>query len=39
MLLKARSLRADLQEVLQTVQTTLESVRSLSQALHPGHAR
>jgi signal transduction histidine kinase len=29
------SLRADLQEVLQTVQTTLESVRSLSQALHP----
>jgi signal transduction histidine kinase len=28
-------LRADLQEVLQTVQTTLESVRSLSQALHP----
>ncbi len=29
------SLRADLQEVLLTVQTTLESVRSLSQALHP----
>jgi signal transduction histidine kinase len=29
------SLRADLQEVLQTVQTTLDSVRSLSQALHP----
>jgi signal transduction histidine kinase len=29
------SLRADLQEVLQTVQDTLESVRSLSQALHP----
>jgi signal transduction histidine kinase len=29
------SLRADLQEVLQTVQNTLESVRSLSQALHP----
>jgi signal transduction histidine kinase len=29
------SLRADLQEVLQTVQTTLENVRSLSQALHP----
>jgi len=29
------SLRADLQEVLETVQTTLESVRSLSQALHP----
>ena len=29
------SLRADLQEVLVTVQTTLESVRSLSQALHP----
>jgi signal transduction histidine kinase len=29
------SLHADLQEVLQTVQTTLESVRSLSQALHP----
>jgi len=29
------SLRADLQEVLQTVQTTLESVRTLSQALHP----
>jgi signal transduction histidine kinase len=28
-------LRADLQEVLQTVQTTLDSVRSLSQALHP----
>ena len=28
-------LRADLQEVLQIVQTTLESVRSLSQALHP----
>lgn len=28
-------LRADLQEVLETVQTTLESVRSLSQALHP----
>jgi signal transduction histidine kinase len=29
------SLRADLHEVLETVQTTLESVRSLSQALHP----
>ena len=29
------TLRADLQEVLQTVQATLESVRSLSQALHP----
>jgi len=29
------SLRADLQEVLVTVQDTLESVRSLSQALHP----
>jgi signal transduction histidine kinase len=29
------SLRADLQEVLQIVQTTLESIRSLSQALHP----
>ncbi len=29
------SLRKDLQEVLQTVQTTLDSVRSLSQALHP----
>ena len=29
------TLRADLQEILQTVQTTLESVRSLSQALHP----
>ena len=29
------SLRADLQEVLETVQSTLESVRSLSQALHP----
>ena len=29
------SLRADLQEVLETVQTTLESVRSLSQVLHP----
>jgi signal transduction histidine kinase len=29
------SLRADLQEVLQTVQATLENVRSLSQALHP----
>ena len=29
------SLRADLQEVLQTVQTALDSVRSLSQALHP----
>lgn len=29
------SLRADLQEVLETVQTTLESVRTLSQALHP----
>jgi len=29
------TLRADLQEVLQTVQETLESVRSLSQALHP----
>jgi signal transduction histidine kinase len=28
-------LRADLQEVLETVQTSLESVRSLSQALHP----
>jgi signal transduction histidine kinase len=28
-------LRADLQEVLQIVQSTLESVRSLSQALHP----
>jgi signal transduction histidine kinase len=28
-------LRADLQEVLQIVQTTLENVRSLSQALHP----
>jgi len=28
-------LRADLQEVLQTVQDTLETVRSLSQALHP----
>jgi len=26
---------ADLQEVLQTVQATLENVRSLSQALHP----
>jgi signal transduction histidine kinase len=29
------SLRADLQEVLQIVQGTLDSVRSLSQALHP----
>jgi signal transduction histidine kinase len=29
------TLRADLQEVLQTVQGTLETVRSLSQALHP----
>jgi signal transduction histidine kinase len=29
------SLRADLQEVLETVQSTLDSVRSLSQALHP----
>ena len=29
------ALRADLQEVLETVQSTLESVRSLSQALHP----
>jgi signal transduction histidine kinase len=29
------SLRADLQEVLQTVQDTLATVRSLSQALHP----
>lgn len=29
------SLRNDLQEVLATVQSTLESVRSLSQALHP----
>ncbi len=29
------SLRADLQEVLQTVQTALDTVRSLSQALHP----
>jgi signal transduction histidine kinase len=29
------SLRADLQEVLQTVQATLDNVRSLSQALHP----
>src|SRR5271157_5575747 len=29
------TLKADLQEVLQTVQDTLESVRSLSQALHP----
>ena len=29
------SLRADLQEVLETVQSTLETVRSLSQALHP----
>src|SRR5499427_8926400 len=29
------SLRADLQEVLETAQTTLESVRSLPQALHP----
>ena len=28
-------LRTDLQEVLQTVQGTLESVRTLSQALHP----
>jgi signal transduction histidine kinase len=32
---EASSLRADLQEVLQTVQATLENVRSLSQALHP----
>ena len=29
------TLRADLQEVLETVQATLEKVRSLSQALHP----
>jgi signal transduction histidine kinase len=29
------SLRADLQEVLETVQSTLDKVRSLSQALHP----
>jgi signal transduction histidine kinase len=29
------SLRADLREVLETVQATLENVRSLSQALHP----
>jgi signal transduction histidine kinase len=29
------SLRADLQEVLTTVQATLDNVRSLSQALHP----
>lgn len=29
------TLRADLQEVLQTVQDTLNNVRSLSQALHP----
>ena len=29
------TLRADLQEVLQTVQHTLNSVRTLSQALHP----
>jgi signal transduction histidine kinase len=29
------TLRTDLNEVLQIVQTTLESVRSLSQALHP----
>ena len=29
------TLRADLHEVLETVQTALESVRSLSQALHP----
>jgi signal transduction histidine kinase len=29
------TLRTDLKEVLQIVQTTLESVRSLSQALHP----
>jgi signal transduction histidine kinase len=29
------SLRTDLHEVLETVQTTLDSVRSLSQALHP----
>jgi signal transduction histidine kinase len=29
------SLRCDLQEVLETVQETLERVRSLSQALHP----
>jgi signal transduction histidine kinase len=29
------ALRSDLQEVLQIVQTTLDSVRSLSQALHP----
>jgi signal transduction histidine kinase len=32
---EASTLRADLQEVLETVQTTLDSVRSLSQALHP----
>ena len=32
---KVRRCGADLQEVLQIVQTTLESVRSLSQALHP----
>lgn len=29
------SLRSDLQEVLQTVQTALDTVRTLSQALHP----
>jgi signal transduction histidine kinase len=29
------TLRADLQEVLETVQATLDKVRSLSQALHP----
>jgi signal transduction histidine kinase len=29
------SLRVDLQEVLETVQSTLDKVRSLSQALHP----
>ena len=29
------TLRADLQEVLETVQSTLDRVRSLSQALHP----
>ena len=32
---KDSPLRADLQEVLEIVQTTLDSVRSLSQALHP----
>jgi len=32
---ESSSLRADLQEVLQIVQSTLDSVRSLSQALHP----